>query len=103
MASNGFTYENIKENQNCPFCGEHVRAGVSVCPNCQAMHGTKMTGGRFLSGCLMIVILFVAFSASAYVTFGLKSDAGGIAVFLLIFIVGLGGAGKLFSSKGWFR
>lgn len=103
MSDRRFTYENTTEDSECPFCGEFVPKGSSVCGKCQAVHGSRITAG----GCLTSVVvgLILAYSLGAMIAvdhpiLGFLAAAGvGLGLFYLftLFIA------KFYTKKGWFR
>lgn len=100
MDMRGFDYENTAEDMECPFCGNLVPKGSSVCGKCRAVHGSNMSSfGAFISLVLFILSIVWGFSAGA----GTGSIIVGVLVFLLFLcLVGLA-ANKLFTKTGWFR
>lgn len=103
MADHGFTYEDTTEDSECPFCGEFIPKGSSVCGKCQAVHGSQITAG----GCftLIILLLVAVYSFSMLVMFDSR-----ILGVLAAAVVALGSfylftlwVRKYRTTKGWFR
>ncbi len=96
---NRFTYQATAEEGVCPFCGEFVSKGASVCGNCQAVHGQQVTAGSFST--IIILSMTILYSISAW----LMTDyvIVGMIVFVVLMYLHMLWIGKYRTTIGWFR
>jgi len=103
MSQHGFTYEATTEDSSCPFCGQFIPEGTSVCGNCQATHGRQITAGGGTTMIVLFLIFFYSVSLLAVFESTVVGVIAGAAVALGSFYLFSLWITKFRTTLGWFR